>query len=126
MYIFSILTLTNFTVPWHERLINHCDPTFPGRFEEYNDQIVEPKGGIWGTRPPKVLADVVEALVGAVHCEGGYIRGQRCALNVMNPITLAILRNDETEKRSYYTLMQPQQVNKDVFIAPCIHFIKIE
>jgi dsRNA-specific ribonuclease len=93
-----------------ERWIKHCDPTFPGRFEEYNDQIVDPKYGIWSTRPPKVLADVVESLLGAAHREGGYVTGQRCALHVLAPITLAILQNDVTEQQSHYALMQPQQV----------------
>ena len=49
----------------------HCDSTLPDRLEAYEFQIKEQRHGIWSTDPPKVLADIVEALIGVAHIEGG-------------------------------------------------------
>jgi hypothetical protein len=37
--------------------------------------------------PPKVLADVVEALLGAAHINGGFCEGKLAALAILTPIT---------------------------------------
>ena len=92
------------------RWINHCDPTFPGRFEEYQDQINDVKNGIWGTNPPKVLADVVEALIGAVHIDGGFQTGQRCVLNVLEAMTSVLNEIYQKDRGSMNMFMHPQQV----------------
>jgi len=92
------------------RYIDHCDSTFPSRFEEYDFTLKSKAMGIWGTKPPKVIADVVEALIGVAHSEGGYSLGQRCALYALTPITSAILRNRNMDETSHYALMQPQQL----------------
>jgi hypothetical protein len=92
------------------RYIEHCDSTFPSRFEEYACNIESSSMGIWGTRPPKAIADVVEALIGVAHSQGAFPLGQQCARFVLTPITSAILRNDMIDEKSYYALMQPQQL----------------
>jgi hypothetical protein len=110
MYIFPYCHEINLLLLYW-RWINHCDPTLFGRFEEYQDQINDPKNGIWATRPPKVLADVVEALIGAAHIDGGFLIGQGCALKVLEVMTLALSKLYEMNPSSLYTVMHPQQVS---------------
>jgi hypothetical protein len=42
--------------------------------------------------PPKVLADVIESLLGAVHIDGGISEGKQAALAILNPI-ITLLQN---------------------------------
>jgi dsRNA-specific ribonuclease len=44
------------------------------------------KARLWSTEPPKVVADIVEAIVGAVHVDGGFHEGQLAALSILSPI----------------------------------------
>ena len=41
--------------------------------------------------PPKVIPDVVEALIGASHVDLGFEEGQKAALHVLHPIIKSIL-----------------------------------
>lgn len=61
------------------RNILHCDASLPGRIEQYAFQIQQQKQSVWSTDPPKVLADVVEALIGVAHIEGGLELGCKAA-----------------------------------------------
>ena len=58
------------------RHIDHCDSTLPSRLEKYELCAERMGQGLWGTDPPKVLADVVEALLGVAHIDGGYKQGE--------------------------------------------------
>ena len=40
--------------------------------------------------PPKIIADVVEALIGAAHVDLGFDQGQNAALHVLDPIIRSI------------------------------------
>ena len=106
---FSIVSLLfGHILTYFNRYVDHCDSSFTGRFEEYSFNLKSEMGmGIWGTKPPKVIADVLEALIGAVHSEGGFLAGQQSALFVLTPITSAILRGG---LKDHYSLMQPQQL----------------
>lgn len=53
--------------------------------------------GLWGTDPPKVLSDVVEALIGAAHVDCGYKQGQKSANFVVQPMLKAIMSNEKME-----------------------------
>lgn len=69
-----------------QRHLNHRDPTLPARIESYDWSVRENGRGLWGTDPPKAMADVVESLLGAVHVDGGFESGQKAALHVLSPI----------------------------------------
>ena len=44
--------------------------------------------------PPKVLADVVESLLGAVHLDAGLSEGKQAALTILKPITTLLQSPD--------------------------------
>jgi len=58
-----------------QRHIMHCDSTLPARLEAYEFQVEQHQQGLWSTDPPKILADVVEALIGVAHISGGLQKG---------------------------------------------------
>jgi dsRNA-specific ribonuclease len=72
------------------RFINHRDQSLPSRLEHYEWAIGEMERGVWGTDPPKVLSDVVEAVFGACHKDGGLVEGQAAVLSFMSPILESI------------------------------------
>jgi len=61
--------------------------------------------GLWGTNPPKAMADVVEAVIGAVHLHGGFAEGQRATAKLLKPV-LGLL---EEEDRNNSILQHPRQ-----------------
>lgn len=74
--------------------------------------------GLWGTHPPKCLSDVVEALLGVAHVDGGFHQGQKSASLVVKPLMETILANvpkDTSEnkfflKKQSNMITQPKQV----------------
>jgi hypothetical protein len=70
--------------------INHCDPTLPNRIDSYVASLREQGRGIWGTDPPKAIADIVESVVGAVYLDGGFSHGQMAALHALSPVLTTI------------------------------------
>jgi endoribonuclease Dicer len=74
-----------------QRHLNHRDQTLPARIESYDYSVREHGRGLWGTDPPKAIADVVESLLGAVHVDGGFESGQKAALHVLSPGTFGAL-----------------------------------
>lgn len=96
-------------------LIRHADASLPGRIESFALGIRPDELGLWGTDAPKVLADVVEALLGAVHVDGGFHRGQKSALYVLEPVLEALsakvtVDDSGIAKARAGTMMQPKQV----------------
>jgi ERCC4-related helicase/dsRNA-specific ribonuclease len=80
--------------------INHRDQSLPSRLEHYDWTILQGRRGLWGSDPPKILADVLEAVVGAAHEDGGYEVGQKAARSLMRPIFDAVeLLNDPSKLR---------------------------
>lgn len=73
-----------------QRFINHRDQTIPSRLEYYEWSINEGGRALWGSDPPKMLPDVVEALLGAAHLDGGYAAGQLAVRTILGPILDAI------------------------------------
>jgi endoribonuclease Dicer len=65
--------------------IFHRDQTLPKRIETYAVSVREGKSRLWESHPPKVLADVCESILGAVHLDGGFDAGQKAALTVLRP-----------------------------------------
>jgi dsRNA-specific ribonuclease/superfamily II DNA or RNA helicase len=81
------------------KFIKHRDHSLPARLEQYAWTIEELGRGIWGSEPPKILADVVEALLGAAHVDGGYKAGMLAVKTMMDPIlrTVESLGGDATQ-----------------------------
>jgi len=95
-------------------IVRHADSTLPSRIESFYCDLRRNDWGLWTTDPPKVLADVVEAMLGAVHCGFGFDVGQRSALHVVSPILDAIFAHSNTSELSSSsvtnTMMNPRQV----------------
>ena len=98
------------------RFIQHLDPSLPSRIEIYARSDNKNKHGLWATDPPKVLADIVESLLGAVHVAQGFSQGQRSSHHVLSLITLALKQDIEPNafhlQESVELLMHPKQVLK--------------
>lgn len=97
------------------QILSHRDPSLPRRFEEFQREIGKQGRGLWGTDPPKVLPDVVEALLGAAHEDGGLVQGQKAVLFVMRSILSAVKKQIDCEdpadiKAKVRELMHPKQV----------------
>ncbi len=107
------MTLTIFRFQKSARHILHFDATLPGRLEAYEFQVKHEKKGLWSSDPPKVLADVVEALIGVAHFDGGMAQGQKAARNAINDMLKAVdvhfTENQEFET-SMTELMHPVQL----------------
>lgn len=80
----EVLGYQCFKVGLH-KLINHNDQSLPSKLEQYQWSLEEGRA-IWGSDPPKPLADVFEALVGAAHVDGGYEAGQLAVRTLMGSI----------------------------------------
>lgn len=98
-----------------QKFINHRDHSLPSRLEEFERDMGPLGRGLWGTDPPKVLSDVVEALLGAAHVDGGILDGQKAALFLLDPVLQAvkdsILSSDEaTTRMKARGMMHPKQV----------------
>mmetsp|Transcript_4940 Transcript_4940/g.14103 ORF Transcript_4940/g.14103 Transcript_4940/m.14103 type:complete len:664 (-) Transcript_4940:96-2087(-) len=97
-------------------LINHADPSLPGRIENFALTLREEEWGLWGSNPPKVLADVVEALLGACHVDGGFRVGQQSTLFVVKPVLQTLKATNHTSECGSRLLvkegamMHPKQV----------------
>lgn len=69
------------------KYLRHRDQTLPGRIESYHAAVTELGKGLWSIGEfPKPMADLVEALLGSIHCDGDFKEGQRAALRVIAPI----------------------------------------
>ena len=68
------------------RNLNHCDQTLPSRIEHYEWCTRDLGRGLWGTDPPKVAADVVEALIGAVYLDSGLADGIMASIHILTPM----------------------------------------
>jgi len=100
---------------WSSKHIEHCDSTMPSRLESYELSMEDMvHKGIWSADAPKVVADVVEALLGAAHVDKDFSHGQNSAQFVISPITLAISRSLESNsvglcEAKAFDMMHPKQ-----------------
>lgn len=87
--------------------ISYGDPTMPSRFHSYQSAVQESGRGLWGTEPPKAMADVIESLVGAVHVHAGLEKSRRAALNALDPpMKLLTNRADSIIRHPRHTLLE--------------------
>lgn len=75
----------------------HGDTTLPGRIEAYSSAVNNQGRGLWGSDPPKAMADVVESMLGAIHVDGGFCNGQSAARRVIAPVA-ALLKTCRDEQ----------------------------
>ena len=63
--------------------------------------------------PPKTLPDIIEAIFGAAHVDGGYEAGQHAVKNVMKPVLDALFRsltsNSSDLREKARQMMHPKQ-----------------
>jgi dsRNA-specific ribonuclease len=78
--------------------LEHKDYTLPSRIESYIIGIQEDGAGLWGTEPPKSIADVVESLFGAIYTDGGISHGLRAVGNLLAPMCNALLKRKKEKK----------------------------
>ena len=100
--------------------IEHCDSTIPKRLEKYELNLKDVRErGIWSADPPKVIADIVESLLGAVHVDGGFAEGQATGQRIMTPITDVICKNFKAESSrlcdaKIFDMMHPKQMMTEI------------
>jgi hypothetical protein len=62
--------------------------------------------------PPKAISDIVEAVLGAVHVDGGFCDGQAAALRLMSPIFNVLLEARKEKKK--ISLKHPKKVMQEL------------
>jgi dsRNA-specific ribonuclease len=69
------------------RCLRHKDQTLPGRFEQYEASVTEIGRVLWSSEDcPKPMADLIESVLGSIHCDGGFEAGQNAALRLIDPV----------------------------------------
>jgi hypothetical protein len=81
------------------KFMRHCDTSLPGRIADYGHTLDSDRG-LWGTNPPKCLADILEAVLGAIHVHGGFEQGQKAALFILQPLLSLILSENRRDQGS--------------------------
>jgi len=96
------------------RCISHENLSLPHRIRDFSEDISgKEQQSLWGTEPPKALADVVESLLGAAHIDGGYEAGQSAAAYVLRPMLTKVQRNLESSS-SALAMMHPKQLMYEI------------
>jgi dsRNA-specific ribonuclease len=101
-----------------QRHLTHRDMTLPARIESYDWNVRENGRGLWGTDPPKPIADIVESLLGAVHVDGGFESGQKAALHVLLPIQDLFRNMGETAALIKHPKMSLLELGGDLVSVP--------
>jgi Ribonuclease III domain len=112
------------------RYLQHKDHSLPSRIEGYICSIREDGRGLWSTGttsfvdcrrrwwtcrihrrlffslldPPKVIADIVESLIGAIYVDGGLEAGMEAARTLLKPVLDVLLTDGE-----YIDLVHPKK-----------------
>jgi hypothetical protein len=68
--------------------------------------------GLWATDPPKVAADVVEALIGAVFMDSGFESGMAASTKILTPM-YAVIQDIQT-KDSGIVMMHPRKALQEM------------
>ena len=76
------------------RHMKHLDSSIPSRMDYYASAINSDGRGLWGTDPPKCIADILEAVLGAIHVHQGFDHSHKAALRMLRPILSLICKHD--------------------------------
>lgn len=79
------------------KFLDHRDQTLQRRIDEYAAELSSRRGGLWGTAPPKPLADVVESLIGLVHVDCGFDASQQAARHILVPVLRVLESTPDTK-----------------------------
>ncbi|CAB9506327.1 Dicer-like protein 1 [Seminavis robusta] len=95
------------------KLLNHCDQTLPKRIETYQWRTEELGRGLWGTNPPKVAADVVEALIGAVYMDSGFASGVAAVSRILKPMC-TVLQEIQARGDKSIVMVHPKKAMQEL------------
>jgi ERCC4-related helicase/dsRNA-specific ribonuclease len=93
------------------RFLRPRDQMWPARVDEYSRSVRDGGKGLWGTEPPKSLADIVESVIGAVHSSCGFAAGQKAAAFVLKPIMDLLQESVDIRKQ---ILFHPRDAVADI------------
>lgn len=80
------------------KYLRHRDQTLPARIELFEAAVQSMGTGLWMSDCyPKPMADLVESVLGYIHCDGGFEAGQKAALFVTSPV-LALYQSKATDE----------------------------
>ena len=105
----------------HKGAIQYSPNTDLGdRIDTYVKCVENCEGGLWGMSPPKCLADVTEALIGAVHMEGDWKFSKKTVHYIYRHF-MQILKalSPEALKEATISLVNPKQ---RMYVFSLIHF----
>lgn len=91
--------------------LDHRDNSLPSRLEDYTWTVKE-GNGLWGADPPKCISDMMEAIIGSVHCDGGFTAGHQAALKMMTPILNVLLRAKKVNRT--IVLKHPKKILQEM------------
>jgi superfamily II DNA or RNA helicase/dsRNA-specific ribonuclease len=95
--------------------IDHSYAVLPGRIAAYERSVREDGRGLWGTEPPKAMADVVESLIGAAYVHGGFQHGVRAALTALEPVMEIFLSSSSLGGDAWERLLHhPKRLLKEL------------
>jgi len=94
------------------KFLDHRDRTLPPRIEAYIRIIRDEACGLWGTDPPKCLADIVESVIGAIYMDGGLASGMAAALTILAPICEALSKWKDEGR--YIDLAHPKKTMQEL------------
>ena len=89
------------------RIIDHRMAELSSRFESYKFQLMT--RGLWASDPPKIIPDVVESLIGAVHVDRGVETGQKAAVYVLRPLLDSVSKLLNNELKDWAGVIHPKQ-----------------
>lgn len=91
--------------------MDHCDQTLPGQIEYQLWCTQELGRGLWATDPPKLCADVVESLIGAVYLDSGLAPGLSAVSKILKPLYRCLLLH---ERDGTIDTMHPRKVMQEM------------
>ena len=92
--------------------LDHCDQTLPSRIEHQLWVTQELQRGLWGTDPPKVAADVVEALIGAVYRDSGLEAGIAAVSKILLPLFQCLVKMHARDRT--IDTMHPRKMMQEI------------
>jgi len=66
--------------------LRHQDKVLPQLIERYEESVKSQRRRLWSTDPPKAMADIVEAIFGAVFLDAGWEASQAAVLRVLSSV----------------------------------------
>ncbi|GKY93953.1 hypothetical protein MPSEU_000362200 [Mayamaea pseudoterrestris] len=94
------------------RHMRHNDSALPNRLDDYVFTVRVCEKGLWGSDPPKCIADILEAVLGAIHVHGGLAQSQKAALHILQPVLDLMSNQCSIIRESYFTRHPKSRVHE--------------